>query len=110
MDIHGHRCCYVCPIRRIAITSNPLPVGTFPLDVQLAGNLFTHHADLSSAMNENGMFVPMYLSVNGWRGRGVPEFGVSGVIIYTREGKNMTNSDILSCGQGPGSDLLLFGN
>jgi hypothetical protein len=36
----------------------------FPPDVELSGDLFTHHADLRSALDQLGDFVHVYHSMN----------------------------------------------
>ena len=40
----------------------PVAFGTFPPDVQLDDDLFTHRTDLRSTMDEHGRFMPMHLS------------------------------------------------
>lgn len=110
MDIKEHGLCHLHQIRPMAIDSDHLPVGKFPTDIQLSGDLFTHHADLSSTMNEHGKFVGMDLSENIWRGPAEPEFGASGVIFQAGEGRNKRDFYFLWCGRGPGSNSFVFGN
>jgi len=82
----------------------------FPVDVQLSGGLFTHQTDLRSTIDEHENFVPVYLSENSWTGPGIPELGVSGVIFQARVGRNMSDSDYVWGGRGPGSNLVVIGN
>jgi len=62
MNVERHILRHIRQIRLIAIGSDSLPVGTFSSDVQLLGELFTHCADLRSAIDEHGKFVLVYLS------------------------------------------------
>jgi hypothetical protein len=77
MDIDRHGLCHLRQISLIAIGIDHLPVGTFPPDIQLPGDIFTHQADLRSAIDEHGKFVSVYFSEDGWRGPGVAEFSVT---------------------------------
>jgi len=104
MDVDGHRLFHLRQIRPIAIGSDHLPVATFPTDVQLSSDLLAHHADLRSAIDEDGKFVPVYLFKNGWRDPGVLEFGVSGVIFQAGEGRTMRDSDFLRYSWGSSSN------
>jgi len=110
MDVDGHGLCHLQQIKLIAVVSDHRTGGTFPPDVQLSGDLFTHHADHRSAMDEHGKFLSVYLSENGWRGPGVAEFSVSCVICQAGEGRNVSDSEFLWCSQGPGSNSFVLGN
>jgi len=110
IDIDKHRLGHLQQIRPIAIGSDHRPVGTFPPDDELSGDLFTDHADHRSAIEEHRKFVPVYLSKNSWRGPGVPEFGLSSVILQVGEDRHMSDSDFHLCGLGPGSNSFVFGN
>jgi len=110
MNIDWHRLFHLCQIGPVAICGDYVPVGTCPLDVKLVGNHFTHHADHRSTIDEDGKLVPINVSGNNWRVPGEMEFGVSGVISQTDEGRNLSDSKSLLCGWGHHRNMFVFGD
>jgi hypothetical protein len=85
----------LCPphqVTLIAIGSNLLTLGTYPPDVQSSRNIFPYHADHIFTMDEHVKIVPMNYSEHGYRGSGLPVFGLSGVILQAGEHRNVRNS------------------
>lgn len=108
MVIDRYGLCHPHQITLIAIGSDPLPVGMFPPDVQFSGNIFPHHTHYISAGDEHAKIVPMNYSEHGWIKPGIQEFDLSGVILQGGEGRNVSNSIVLWCSHGPGSNSFVF--
>jgi hypothetical protein len=85
----------LCPphqVTPVAIGSDLLTLGMYPPDVQSSRNIFPYHADHIFTMDEHAKIVPMNYSEHGYRGSGLPVFGLSGVILQASEHRNERNS------------------
>jgi len=107
MLVDWHSLCLLPQIRTNAIGCDLLPFSTFPPNVQLCGNLFTHQPDLRYPGDEHGKLVTMDLAGNILRGSGIPNIGVFNVFFQAGDGMHVGISDLFWCSQSPGSYLLV---